>query len=289
MGVAVAEAPAPARPGVLRPLRLAVAARLVAKRGHADLFRALRVALDLGAAVHLEVFGDGPLRPELEALAAELRLEERIAWRGVVSHGDLLGELRSGRYDAGVLPSVTAEDGDKEGVPVFLIECMGAGLPVVSTPNGGIPELLGGGCGVLTPERDVSALGAALFALTQDGAQAAFGKARSRRRSADVRRAGDPLRLARAAGEDRPAGRVGLRRAVAAHLLCRLGLPGLAQAGVAQPGTDGAVPGVRRRRRPEQPGLPVRLLGGQPTVGAPALRALLARAEDQSSDLSQRP
>lgn len=168
MGVAVAPAPAPARPGVLSPLRLAVAARLVAKKGHADLFRALRVAADAGAQVELDVFGDGPLRPELEALAAELGVADRIFWRGVASHGDLLQALRSGRYDVGVLPSVTAADGDKEGVPVFLIECMGAGLPIVSTSNGGIPELAGGGCGVLIPERDPVALGQALARLARD-------------------------------------------------------------------------------------------------------------------------
>lgn len=182
MGVTVAPDPAPSRAGALSPLRLATAARLVAKKGHADLLRAVRVVLDLGVAVELDVFGDGPLRSELEALAVELGVAAHVSWRGTASHGDLLRALRSGRYDAGVLPSVTADDGDKEGVPVFLIECMGAGLPVVSTPNGGIPELAGGGCGVLTPERDPRALGAALARLARDEDErrrlAAAGRAR---------------------------------------------------------------------------------------------------------------
>ena len=47
---------------------------------------------------------------------------------------------------------------------------MAAGLPVITTANGGIGELAGHGAGILVPERDAPALAAAMFRVAQDGA-----------------------------------------------------------------------------------------------------------------------
>ncbi len=56
-------------------------------------------------------------------------------------------------------PSVTAADGDQEGIPVALMEAMSLGMPVVSTYHSGIPELIQDGVsGFLVPEREVDAL-----------------------------------------------------------------------------------------------------------------------------------
>jgi colanic acid/amylovoran biosynthesis glycosyltransferase len=58
-----------------------------------------------------------------------------------------------------LLPSVTAEDGNKEGTPTVLLEAQSAGLPVVSTTHAGIPEIVSDGeAGYLVPERDVLSL-----------------------------------------------------------------------------------------------------------------------------------
>ena len=58
-----------------------------------------------------------------------------------------------------LLASVTASDGDQEGIPVSLKEAMATGLPVISTRHSGIPELVQDGIsGLLVPERDVDAL-----------------------------------------------------------------------------------------------------------------------------------
>ena len=83
----------------------------------------------------------------------------------------MLEALHDGRFDGAVLPSVTTVDGDKEGIPVFLIEAMAAGLPVITTPNGGIDELAGGGAGLVVPEADAPALAAAMIRLARDGAE----------------------------------------------------------------------------------------------------------------------
>ena len=56
-------------------------------------------------------------------------------------------------------PSVTAADGDHEGIPVALMEAMASGLPVVATDHCGIPELVQDGVtGLIAPEKDLQAL-----------------------------------------------------------------------------------------------------------------------------------
>jgi glycosyltransferase involved in cell wall biosynthesis len=102
-------------------------------------------------------------------LVASLGVGELVHFKGVASHEFLLDRLISGDYDVAVLPSVTTPSGDKEGIPVFLMEAMAAGVPVISTPNGGIAELIDAETGVLVPEYDVEALARAIVLLANDG------------------------------------------------------------------------------------------------------------------------
>jgi glycosyltransferase involved in cell wall biosynthesis len=173
MGVSVPDGMAPVRPDAAVPFRMAIGARLAGKKGHSYLFEALAIARRDDVEATLEVFGDGPLADELKALAERLGIADTIVWHGATAHSVLLDALYSGRFDAGVLPSITARDGDKEGIPVFLIEAMAAGLPVITTPNGGIVELAGEGHGVLVAERDAQALAAAIIRLARDGGERA--------------------------------------------------------------------------------------------------------------------
>ncbi len=173
MGVSVPDHPAPRREGALAPLRLAIAARLVGKKGHATLLEAMAIARHGGQAVTLAVFGDGPLEPALHRQADLLGIGDALTWHGATAHETMLDALVAGGFDAAVLPSVTTPDGDKEGIPVFLIEAMAAGLPVITTANGGIGELAGDGAGLLVPEGDASALAAAMIRLAHDGTERA--------------------------------------------------------------------------------------------------------------------
>lgn len=131
-------------------------ARLVEKKGINNGIRAIAEVLKWRSVAYV-IVGDGPERPRLERLIAEL---------GVSQHVLLLGwqdgeTVRSLLYEADIalLPSVRAGNGDEEGLPVSIMEAMATGLPVVSTLHSGIPELIQDGVeGFLVEERNVPAL-----------------------------------------------------------------------------------------------------------------------------------
>jgi len=166
MGVDIPSQPAPLPPeGALRGI---IGARLTEKKGYSYLLEAVALAKQKGVSVSIDAFGDGPLENELRRQAIQTGINDLITWHGSVGHETLLGRVRSGDYHFGVLPSVTAKDGDKEGIPVFLMEAMAAGLPVITTANGGIRELVEPGTGILVEERDSEAISAAIIQLAQN-------------------------------------------------------------------------------------------------------------------------
>lgn len=169
MGVKMSNTAVNLREGPLTQMRGIIAARMVTKKGHETLFQAIAGARAQGVDLALDLFGDGPLEHRLRNLAADLGIADLIKFGGVLGHDALIQGLGSGAYDVAVLPSVTARDGDKEGIPVFLMESMGAGLPVIATPNGGIAELIAADCGLLVPEYDAAALAHAIVRLAGDG------------------------------------------------------------------------------------------------------------------------
>ena len=164
-------------PAVPGSLRLVSVGRLVEKKGIAQVLAALRLLVDRGVRAEYRVFGDGPLRERLSALAADLGIADRVTVRGAARPG----AVREGLAAADVLvaASVTAADGDEEGIPNVLKEAMASGMPVVGTRHAGIPELVEDGVsGWLVPERDEAALAAALARLAAEPERwAAMGRA----------------------------------------------------------------------------------------------------------------
>jgi glycosyltransferase involved in cell wall biosynthesis len=155
MGVELPASTATPRDG--GELRLVTPASLLPVKGHRYLIDAL-AGLD---GVTLDLAGAGPLREELERRALGLP----VRFLGPVSHPELLAGLVEGRWDAVVLPSAPTPEGDQEGVPVSLIEAMAAGVPVVSTRCGSIPELVTEGSGLLVPPADPPSLSGAIESL----------------------------------------------------------------------------------------------------------------------------
>jgi colanic acid/amylovoran biosynthesis glycosyltransferase len=152
------------------PLRLVTVARLVEKKGVEYAIRAVARLVEKGVDVVYSVVGDGPLRGALEKLVTELGLSGRVKILGALSHADVVALLASSHIM--VAPSVTASNGDMEGIPVAIMEAMASGLPVVSTQHSGIPELISDGVtGYLVPERDTDALAEKLHHVAEHAAE----------------------------------------------------------------------------------------------------------------------
>ena len=139
--------------------------RLVEKKGCEYLLRAMRLVQQAHPQCELTIIGDGPLRPSLEALATELKL--RCQFRGTQPAARVRESLRRARIACA--PSVTAADGNSEGLPTVVGEALAMGVPVVATRHAGIPEIvIPHVTGLLAPERDPTALADALCLLLAD-------------------------------------------------------------------------------------------------------------------------
>ena len=139
--------------------------RLVEKKGCEYLLRAMQQVQQEQPECELTIIGDGPLRPSLEALAKQL--EVRCEFRGTQPTAVVREALAAAKVFC--VPSVTAANGDSEGLPTVLAEAQAMGIPVVSTTHGGIPEIIVNGVnGLLVPERDADSMAAALVLLLGD-------------------------------------------------------------------------------------------------------------------------
>jgi glycosyltransferase involved in cell wall biosynthesis len=130
--------------------------------------KALDVFLRAGAAlareradVRLGIFGTGTELPRLLTLTKELGLEGRVEAPGHVPTEEALAKLR-----IFVLCSYM------ENAPMSLLEAMAAGIPVVATAVGGVPEIVSDGAGLLVPAGDETALAGAIASLLDDPARA---------------------------------------------------------------------------------------------------------------------
>jgi glycosyltransferase involved in cell wall biosynthesis len=110
---------------------LITTSRLVEKNAVGDIIEALKF---LTESVSLKVLGIGPLEKALKVKVKSLKLEKRVEFLGHIPYSDI--SLYLGRADIFVRPSLS------EGQGISFIEAMAAGLPVIATPVGGIPDFL---------------------------------------------------------------------------------------------------------------------------------------------------
>lgn len=150
--------------GAEGPLAVLMAGRLVEKKGHRYAFEAVAELLRRGYDVRLTILGEGALRTHLAALRNDLGLERVIEFAGVTDHDGVRRHMTAA--DVFVHCSVTADDGDREGIPNVVIEAAATGLPVVGTRHGGLVEAVKDErTGLLVAERDVAGLSGALARL----------------------------------------------------------------------------------------------------------------------------
>jgi glycosyltransferase involved in cell wall biosynthesis len=159
-------------------------ARLVEKKGFPTLVRAMKILVDRGIEVKATFVGDGEDRALIEAEIARCGMGSRIVLTGALDQEKVRGLLAQATLMA--LPCVIGEDGNRDALPTTLIESLAMGLPCISTPVVGIPEILDQGrAGVMVPENDDQATADAIGALLADPARRAelakLGRARAER------------------------------------------------------------------------------------------------------------
>ncbi len=157
--------PTPSRS--LHAPRVLFIGRLVEKKG-ADLFlEAAGLLCARGVEATWTILGGGPLEGDLRRQAAELGLDGRLRFGGAVTHEAVIEEL--GRTDVFVLPCRVAADGDRDALPTVLLEAMAAGVPAVSTPVNGVPEIIENHCtGFLVREGDAGGIATATETLVRE-------------------------------------------------------------------------------------------------------------------------
>jgi glycosyltransferase involved in cell wall biosynthesis len=154
-------------------LLYACAARLAKQKNHAMLLEAFARGPARNRSAHLLLAGDGECRPALEAQVCELGLQGRVHFLG--RREDVCEVLAA--VDVFVLASHT------EGNPLSVMEAMAAGLPVVATAVGGVPEIVEDQKqGLLVKPHDCHGMAAAMVCLGQDpGKRLEMGRAAGRR------------------------------------------------------------------------------------------------------------
>lgn len=142
--------------------------RLDPIKGFDVLIAALAVLARRGITFHCQIVGEGPQRPLLERAIARYALGKQVELTGALPQD----QVRALMYRAGVfvLPCRIDAKGNRDGIPVALMEAMAAGTPAISSTVSGVPELIESGChGLLVAPDDVEALAAAITALLADG------------------------------------------------------------------------------------------------------------------------
>ena len=157
--------------------RILTVARLVEKKGISDALAAFAQVLERLPDATYHIVGTGRQREMLERQANTLGITDRVEFLGTVDDETLRREFTEAQCF--LLPCVVAESGDRDGIPVVLMEAMAAGVPPVSTRISGIPELITHDeDGLLVEPGDSAAIAAAVIRLlNSDADRRAFARA----------------------------------------------------------------------------------------------------------------
>ena len=153
------------RPLAARPRRILYVGRLVEKKGGELLIRAFARVSSQVRDAELVMAGDGPLGARFRELASQMGVT--VQFLGSVTSVEVKRQIDSARVFC--LPSVTASNGDAEGLPISILEAQACGVPVVTSARGGVTEgIIPGVTGFAFAEGDVAALGERLIKLLRD-------------------------------------------------------------------------------------------------------------------------
>ncbi|MCI5112384.1 MAG: glycosyltransferase [Marivita sp.] len=145
------------------PLSFLAVGRFVEKKAPMTTLRAFAEATADLPAARLDFIGDGPLLEPTRALAAELGVTDKLRFHGAQPHNTVRDRLMSTQFF--LQHSITARDGNTEGLPTAIQEAMACGCITVSTRHAGIPEAIDEGeTGFLVDECDEAGFAQAISA-----------------------------------------------------------------------------------------------------------------------------
>lgn len=146
------------------PFTILCVARLIEKKGLPILIEACQHLHAHGETFRCWIVGTGVLGAQLEKLIARWRLHEQVFLLGPHTQREVLERYHSAHLF--VLPCLVGADGNRDGLPVSIVEALACGLPVVTTPITGIPEVVRHQHnGLLVPDQDPQALAHAIESL----------------------------------------------------------------------------------------------------------------------------
>ena len=156
---------------------LVTVGRLVRKKGFEYVIDAVAALVDRWPRLRLFIVGRGDLEAELRKQAVSSGVGDRVVFLGALPQDQVADWLSAS--DVAVVPSVQDDSGNVDGLPNVLLESLASATPVVTTNAGGIGSVVvDGRTARLVPERDASALAAAIGQLLdQPSAAAVLGRA----------------------------------------------------------------------------------------------------------------
>jgi len=141
--------------------------RLIEKKGFHDLIEACRVLRERDVEFRCEIIGEGPLESSLRDQITRASLTTLVTLTGALPQGEVIKQLACSALF--VLPCVADGEGGMDNLPTVVMEAMAAGLPVISTALGGVPEMVRDGfTGLLVPDHQPVALADALAKILAD-------------------------------------------------------------------------------------------------------------------------
>ena len=149
------------------PFTILCVARLVEKKGLPILVEACKILRDRCTEFQCLIIGKGRLRPHLQELIHGCGLETNVRLLGPLTQMEVMKHYCCAHVF--VLPCIVGSDGNRDGLPVVIVEALACGLPVVSTPVTGIPEVVKHlHNGLIVPSGDPVALADGIKSLMDD-------------------------------------------------------------------------------------------------------------------------
>jgi glycosyltransferase involved in cell wall biosynthesis len=151
------------------PFTILSVARFVEKKGLPDLVEACRHLRDREVDFQCWLIGRGRMHGQLNDLIKKWKLKRHVHILGPHNQDEMVERYRAAQLF--VLPCTLGPDGNRDGLPVSIVEALACDLPVISTAVTGIPEVVHDGVnGLIVPEGDPVALADAIQSVIEDEA-----------------------------------------------------------------------------------------------------------------------